>query len=535
MEAGSPEIRPSTFRQYLIFGSTRPSGSWILVVAIALSLVVAWADYVTGTEIGFFPAYLAVVIFATWMSGNVGVGLATSAVCAVGWLTGDALLHRQVSSPWVIINESALRITFLVGFTVALAKVKARLRKYRTEAEGEASDSLAAIRSASNYLIFGQPCIEEQEIREVVKSMRTGWLGSGKKVLLFEEMMREYKGVQHAVAVNSCTSGLQLSCQAAGLQPGDEVITTAMTFCATINAISNAGATPVIADIDPKTYNLDPDEILRRITPRTKAIMPVHFAGRPCDMERIMAIATEHRLKVIEDCAHAIETKFRGQHAGTFGACGVLSFYSTKNITTGEGGMVLTNDAAFADRIRAMALHGLSTDAWQRFLDDGYKHYEVMEAGTKANMMDLQAAIGIHQLPRIERYSARRLEIWNRYLEAFADLPLECPPPLEPESSHALHLFTVLIDSERAGFDRDFFIRHLHRDNVGIGVHYRQIAEHHFYQQRFGWRPSDYPHAAAYGQQTVSLPLSPRLRNSDVNDVIMAVRRVFHETRAARA
>src|ERR1019366_8678979 len=265
----------------------------------------------------------------------------------------------------------------------------------------------------TNYLVFGQPVIEEAEIEEVVKSLRAAWLGTGPKVAEFERLVAEYKCVKHAVAVNSCTAGLHLSCVALGLQPGDEVIVPAMTFCATINAVIHAGATPVLVDVESNSFNIDPEQVRRRISARTKAIIPVHFAGRACDMDSITSLAQEYNLKIIGDCAHAIETEYQGQKAGTIGDCGVLSFYSTKNIVTGEGGMLLTNSPEIAARVKILALHGMSQDAWKRFSDDGYKHYEVVEVGFKYNMMDLQAAIGMHQIKRVEKYWQRRLEIWN--------------------------------------------------------------------------------------------------------------------------
>lgn len=374
------------------------------------------------------------------------------------------------------------------------------------------------------YLVFGQPLIEEPEIAEVVASLRSAWLGTGPKVAAFEKLIAEYKGVEHAIAVNSCTAGLHLSCLVLGIQPGDEVITTAMTFCATVNAIIHAGATPVLADIDSRTMNLDPADVRRKITPRTRALLPVHFAGRPCDMDAIMEIAREHSLKVVEDCAHAIESTYHGRKTGTFGDTGVLSFYSTKNIVTGEGGMVLTNDAALAARIRMLALHGMSQDAWKRFSDDGYRHYDVVEVGFKYNMMDLQAAIGMHQVPRIETYLTRRQEIWRRYQEAFEDLPVGRPAPFDADTRHALHLYTLLIDPDRCGLSRDQFLLALHRQNIGTGVHYRQIPAHPVYRQRFGWREEDYPAAKRVGETTISLPLSAKLTDSDVESVIEAVR-----------
>lgn len=379
----------------------------------------------------------------------------------------------------------------------------------------------------NNYLVFGQPLIEEAEIEEVVKSLRAAWLGTGPKVAAFEKLVAEYKGVNYAVAVNSCTAGLHLSCLALGLQSGDEVIVPAMTFCATVNAVIHAGATPVLVDVEPDTFNLDPEQVRQKISSRTKAIMPVHFAGRACDMDTLIALAREHNLKIIEDCAHAIETAYRGRKAGTFGDCGVLSFYSTKNIVTGEGGMVLTNDAAVAARSKMLALHGMSQDAWQRFSDDGYKHYEVVEVGFKYNMMDLQAAIGMHQIGRVEEYWQKRLHIWERYNEAFADLPVRLPAPFEADTRHALHLYTILIDEKDAPLTRAEFVATLHQRNIGTGVHYRSIPVHPVYQRRFGWKPEDYPIANKIGRSTVSLPLSAKLTDGDVADVITAVREVL--------
>ena len=379
-----------------------------------------------------------------------------------------------------------------------------------------------------NYLMFGQPLIGEPEIEEVVKSMRAAWLGTGPKVKEFEELMAEYKGVKYAVAVNSCTAGLHLSCLAIGLQKGDEVILPAMTFCATINAVIHAGAVPVLVDVEPETFNMDPVHVRRKISPRTKAIMPVHFAGRACNMDEITSIAREHNLKIIEDCAHAIETEFRGQKTGTFGDCGVLSFYSTKNIVTGEGGMVLTNNADIAKRIKTLALHGMSEDAWKRFSDDGYKHYEVVEVGYKYNMMDLQAAIGMHQIKRVEKHWQRRLEIWQNYNKAFAGLPVSIPAPLEIDSLHALHLYTLLVDEKRAPVTRDHLITELHKRKIGTGVHYRAIPVHPVYQRLFGWKPEEYPVAHQVGRETVSLPLSAKLTDEDVKDVIAATRDILN-------
>lgn len=383
------------------------------------------------------------------------------------------------------------------------------------------------VRPKERFLVFGSPPIEEAEIAEVVHSMKTGWLGTGPKVARFERDFAAYKGAAHGIAVNSCTAGLHLSMIAADMIPGDEVILTPITFCATANAIIHAGMTPVLADVDPVTMNLDPNEVEKKITPKTRAIVPVHFAGRPCDMDALVDIARRHNLKIIEDCAHAIETEYKGQKAGMIGDFGCFSFYVTKNIVTGEGGMVLVNDEADATRLKILALHGMDKDAWKRFSDEGYKHYQVVAAGFKYNMMDIQAAIGIHQLERVEAYWQRRQEIWQVYNEAFADLPVQLPADPEPGTRHAYHLYTLLIDENRAGISRDGFLNAMTAENIGVGVHYLSLPEHIFYQKTFGWKPEDYPNAARVGRQTVSIPLSPKLSNEDVEDVITAVRKII--------
>lgn len=384
------------------------------------------------------------------------------------------------------------------------------------------------VRSKDNFLVFGSPMIEDAEIQEVVHSLKSGWLGTGPKVAQFENDFKAYKNASHAVAVNSCTAALHLSMLAAELEPSDEVITTPLTFCATVNTIIHAGATPVLTDVDPMTMNIDPEQVEVRITSKTKAIIAVHFAGRPCDMDALCLIAKRHNLKLIEDCAHAIETEYKGRKAGTIGDFGCFSFYVTKNIVTGEGGMILCRQEHDASRIKVLALHGMSKDAWKRFGDEGYKHYYVTECGFKYNMMDLQGAIGLHQLKRVDKYWQRRQEIWQRYNDAFADLPIELPASPEVNTRHAYHLYTVLIDETKTGLSRDEFLNRMTAENIGVGVHYLSIPEHPYYQQKFTWKLSDYPVATKIGRQTVSLPLSAKLTDSDVDDVIKAVKKVLN-------
>lgn len=382
---------------------------------------------------------------------------------------------------------------------------------------------------SDQFMVFGAPSIGEEEIAEVEACLRSGWLGTGPRVARFEQAFAEYKraGAGRVAAVNSCTAALHVSMVAAGLDPGSEVITTPLTFCATVNAIEHAGLRPVLADVDPLTQNIDPEAIEAAITPRTRAILPVHFAGRPCAMDRIMAIARRHDLVVIEDCAHAIETTYRGEPAGSFGDFGCFSFYVTKNVVTGEGGMILGRDPERIARARMLALHGMSKDAWHRFGDAGYKHYQVLECGFKYNMMDLQAAIGLPQLAKVEAHWLRRQAIWRRYDEAFADLPLGLPAAAEADTRHGLHLYTVTIDEDRCGIARDAFLNAMNTARIGTGVHYLAIPEHPYYRQRYGWRPEQWPHAMRQGRQTVSLPLSPGLTDADVERVIVAVRGIL--------
>jgi len=378
-----------------------------------------------------------------------------------------------------------------------------------------------------NFLVFGSPLVEQPEIGEVVASLKSGWLGTGPKVHKFEEMFKKYKGTRFAMALNSCTAALHLSMLAIGIKPGDEVVVPTMTFTSTANAVIHAGGRPVFVDCEKDTVNIEPEDVERKITPKTKAIVPVHFAGRACNMNAIMDIAKKYNLKVIEDCAHAIETEYHGKKAGTFGELGCFSFYVTKNIVTGEGGMVITDNEDYANQVKILGLHGMSKDAWKRFSDSGYKHYQVVYAGFKYNMMDLQAAIGIHQLPRVEKYWRRRQEIWNRYEEAFKNLLVFTPAPIEYETRHACHLYTLLLDIDNLEITRDEFLDKMTKQNIGVGVHYIALHLHPYYQKAFGCEVGDFPNAEFISDRTVSLPLSPKLTDEDIDDVIDAVKRIL--------
>lgn len=380
-------------------------------------------------------------------------------------------------------------------------------------------------RGRSTFLVFGAPSLENEDIAEVLLTLRSGWLGRGPKVAQFEQAFSRYRQGAHALALNSCTAALHLALIGAGVGPGDEVITTPMTFCATVNAILHAGAKPVLADVDRATGNIDPSAVAAAITPRTRALVPVHLAGHPCDMDRLVAIAERHGLALIEDCAHAIEATHRDQAVGTFGAFGAFSFYVTKNLTTGEGGMLLIRDSDVEARLRVLSLHGMDRHAWERFGTKGYRHYAVTEMGYKYNMTDIQAAIGLRQLGRIEQYLRRRESIWQIYNASFSDLPVTRPAAVPAHQRHARHLYTLRVPPSL----RDSVIEGLTQRNIGTGVHYLSIPEHPFYRESLGWHPDAWPVARDIGRSTLSLPLSPHLTDEDVADVVEATREVVHE------
>jgi dTDP-4-amino-4,6-dideoxygalactose transaminase len=378
-----------------------------------------------------------------------------------------------------------------------------------------------------NFLVFGSPQIGEDEIREVVECLRSGWISTGPRVGRFQKMFSQYIGSKYALALNSCTAGLHLALLAAGLEPGDEVITTPMTFAASANAIIHAGARPVFVDIESSTANIDPEQIEKQITARTRAIIPVHLYGRPCNMDRIMDIAKKHHLIVIEDAAHAIEAVYKGKKIGTIGDITVFSFYVTKNLVTGEGGMVTTESDKYAEKVETYGLHGMSRGAWKRYSDEGFKHYQVVFPGFKYNMMDIQAAMGIHQLKRIESSLKKREDIWQRYDEAFRQLPVQTPVAPEKETKHARHLYTVHLKLEDLKVDRDAVQQAINAQNIGTGIHFVSLHLHPYYRDTYGYKKDDFPNSLCVSERTVSLPLSAKLTDDDVQDVIQAVSKVL--------
>ncbi|MCL4487652.1 MAG: DegT/DnrJ/EryC1/StrS aminotransferase family protein [Chloroflexi bacterium] len=376
-----------------------------------------------------------------------------------------------------------------------------------------------------DFLVFGSPLLLEEDIQEVVDTLRSGWIGTGPKVARFEEAFLSLLKIPFAVAVNSCTAALSLALEISGVEPGDEVITTPLTFPATVNVIEHRGARPVFADVDRKTGNISSEEIAKRIGPRTKAIVPVHLAGRPCDMDGILALAQTNHLYVIEDAAHALEAEFREKRAGTIGDCGAFSFYPTKSLTTSEGGMLVTGREEWAARARVLRSHGISADAWARYSSSGFRHYETLYPGYKYNMTDLQAALGINQIKRLEQNLQHRELLWETYNAGLSSLRgLVLPAEPEERTRHARHLYTICVESSEAGLSRDELMDRLKEVKVGTGVHYTAVHLHKYYRQKYGYQRGDFPNAEWISDRTLSLPLTAKMGTDDAEYVIEGVR-----------
>ncbi len=386
----------------------------------------------------------------------------------------------------------------------------------------------------TRFLPYCLPSLGEEEIAEVVDSLRSGWVTTGPKVKRFEEDFGHYVGTQHAIAVNSCTAALHLVLAALGVGPGDEVILPTLTFCSTANVVVHLGAKPVLVDVT-DDGQISVNATRRAITSRTRAIVPVHFGGQACPLQEILDLADYLGISVIEDAAHAAGSSYAGHKIGTHGHATCFSFYATKNMTTGEGGMVTTNDADLAARIRLLSLHGMSRDAWKRYTQPGNWFYQVLEPGYKNNMTDLQASIGIHQLRKLEGFIHRRREIAARYGVAFADLAELQLPSDCPSRPHAYHLFVVRLRAEVAPISRDELMDHLGRMNIGTSVHFIPIHRHPYYQDAFGYKPDQYPSAEQLFQEVISLPLYPGMSEDDVEDVIEAVRGFVLSERQGRS
>jgi perosamine synthetase len=397
---------------------------------------------------------------------------------------------------------------------------------------GTANKSPGDVRNT--LLPFYRAWIDDHDIAEVVDTLRSGWLTMGPKTLQFEEQFARYVGARNAVAVNSCTAGLHLALDALALQPGDEVITSTYTFASTASVILHLRARPVLVDVLSGTLHMDPDLVKRAITPRTRAVIPVHMAGAPCEMDRILELASQHNLTVVEDAAHALPARYKGRLVGSIGDLTVFSFYAVKNLTTGEGGMITTDRDEYANLLRTRRLHGISRDAWKRYSAEGSWYYEVEYPGFKYNMTDLNAALGLQQLRKLDMFHAVRTYYVNLYNLGLSDLPELVLPDAAANSSHAWHLYIVHLVPDRLTINRDRFIELLRGDNIATSVHFIPLHLHPFYRDTFGYKPEDFPNALRAYQGAISLPLYPRMSEADVWDVIRSVRRIVERHRVRR-
>jgi len=379
----------------------------------------------------------------------------------------------------------------------------------------------------ATFLPFHQPSIDADDERAVLEALRSGWITTGPKTKEFERRFAAYTGAAHCVAVNSCTAALHLALEAVGVGPGDEVITSPVTFASTANVIVHRGAQPVFVDVESDTLNIDANAIETAITPRTKAVIPVDFAGQPCELDDILALARRRGLTVIEDAAHAVGAEFKGKRVGSVADLTAFSFYATKNITSGEGGALTTNRSDWAERVQVMALHGISRDAWKRYGTSGYSHWDILAPGYKYNMFDLQGALVSSQLAKIDRFQRRRIALKARLDAGLRDVPEISFPVERGNRIHAHHLYPIIVRVEALTADRDTIMNAIQAENVGIGIHFRAVHLHPYYEQTFGFRRGMFPRAEYYSDRTISLPLYPRMTDAEADDVVAAVRKVI--------
>lgn len=380
-----------------------------------------------------------------------------------------------------------------------------------------------------DFLPFSRPSISQAAIDEVVDCLKSGWIATGPRVLQFTEDLKHYFNAPYVLPLTSATAGLHLSLLAMDLKPGDEVITTPLTFAATLNTIVLAGGRPVLIDIDPQTLNMDLNRLEQAITSRTRVIMPVHFAGLPVDLDYLYQLADHHGLRVLEDAAHAMGAAYKGKRIGSFGDTQVFSFHPTKNMTTGEGGCVVTRDAALAEQIARLRFHGMDRQAWNRYGKSGTQDYEIVLPGFKYNMMDIQAALGIHQLKELDGFIARRNELANRYQEALSDWEQWTLPVLPTDDYlHAWHIYTPLLNEEIAHINRDEFMQAMKEKNIGTGLHYRAVHLYPYYRQVFGFKSGDFPIAEQICERIVSLPLFPGMTDAEHDTVLDVMYTIFN-------
>ena len=381
----------------------------------------------------------------------------------------------------------------------------------------------------TSFLPFALPDIDETEVEQVRDTLLSGWLTSGPKVKAFEKQFAETLGCKHAIAVNSATAGMHLALEAIGLQRDDEVITSPYTFASTAEVVRYFDAKPVFVDVEPDCFNISPDLIEQAITPRTRAIIPVHIAGLSADLDAIYTIARKHNLVVIEDAAHAFPSTYKGQPIGRspqapgFRHVVCFSFYATKTMTTGEGGMICTDDDALADRCRIMSLHGISRDAWKRYTAEGSWYYEITAPGYKYNLTDMAAGIGLAQLAKAERMWQRRADIAGCFSAAFGSRPELQTPLTREDCKHAWHLYMLRLNLDRLNIGRAEFIQALKQRNIGTSVHFIPLHLHPYYRDLYGYQPEDLPIAYAEYQRVISLPIYSKMSDQDVQDVIAAV------------
>jgi dTDP-4-amino-4,6-dideoxygalactose transaminase len=379
----------------------------------------------------------------------------------------------------------------------------------------------------SSFLPFHQPLIDADDERAVIETLRSGWLTTGPRTKGFETELAAYTGSRHCVAVNSCTAALHLALEAIGVGSGDEVITSPITFASTANVIVHRGARPVFVDVVADTLNINADAIEPAITPNTKAVIPVDFAGHPADLDEIMAIGRAQGLPIIEDAAHAIGAEYRGRPIGGIADMTCFSFYATKNITSGEGGALTTNRQEWADRIFVMALHGISRDAWKRYGTEGYRHWDIIAPGYKYNMFDVQAALVRSQFAKLEAFYTRRIALKTRLDAGLCDVPELTMPGERSWVKHAYHLYPIIVRVEMLSADRDTIMNAIQAENVGIGIHFRAVHLHPYYAETFGFGRGMCPRAEYYSDRTISLPFYPKMTDADADDVVAAVRKVI--------
>ncbi len=381
-------------------------------------------------------------------------------------------------------------------------------------------------------ITFGEPDVGLDELNAIKKVIQSKWIGTGPVTSKFEQKFKKYKNAKHSLAVNSCTAALHISLITMGIGEGDEVITTPMTFSSTVNSIIHSGAKPVLVDIDPDTFNINPDLIEKKISKKTKAIIIVHLAGLSCDMDKILKIKKKYNLYLIEDCAHAVESKYKNKHLGTFGDAGCFSFYSTKNLTTGEGGMILFKNKKLHKKAKILSLHGLSKDAWKRSKSNSNKsknfHYDVKEVGYKYNLTDINSAIGLIQLKKLEKNLKKREKLFNLYLKQLRDLPINFQKFNKNLVRHGCHLFIIALKINKIDKFRDKLFAYLTSSKIGCGINYRSVTDMSIFVKKFKWNDKICPNAKYLGDNTISLPLHPNMTPRDVNLICNKIKKFLN-------